>query len=298
MRATAATTYRDSLADLERVSERLADFQRQISSGRRISRPSDDPGGTATAIAERGELGGVEQYTRTADSATSRLTVADSALTDIVDRLSQAQVSVVSAQGSGKTAGEREVAATTLESVRDALAAALNTSFQGVYLFAGADSTSPPYVVGPGGTVSPYQGSTQEVQTDIDRTRTALVGLDGSTISQGGAATDVFTVLTTAAAAARAGDETGLQQALVDLRAAFDRASDAQVRVGTNLSAIDEQQTHLVDRRLAALGRVAKVEDTNMAEAMAGMNQADTAYRASLGAAAQIGRRSLMDYLS
>jgi flagellin-like hook-associated protein FlgL len=43
---------------------------------------------------------------------------------------------------------------------------------------------------------------------------------------------------------------------------------------------------------------VAKVEDTNMAEAIAGLNQADAAYRASLGVAAQLPRRSLMDYLS
>jgi flagellar hook-associated protein 3 FlgL len=290
--------YRDSLAAMERTSERVFEYQKQIASGRRISRPSDDPAGTATAIAERAELASVEQYTRTADSATSRLMVIDSALSGIIDRLSQAQVSVVAAQGSGKTAGEREVAAQTLEGVRDAIASTMNTSFQGVYLFAGADSTSPPFVIGPGGVVSAYQGSAQEVETDIDRTRTALVGLDGSRITQGGAAADVFTVLDQAAAAARAGDENGMQQALMDLRAAFDRASDAQMRVGTSLSAIDAQQAHLADRRLASLGRVAKVEDTNMAEAIAGLNQADAAYRASLGVAAQLPRRSLMDYLS
>jgi flagellin-like hook-associated protein FlgL len=153
-------------------------------------------------------------------------------------------------------------------------------------------------VAGSGGVVSGYQGSTQEVSVDIDRARTALVGLDGSSITQGTAAGDVFTVLDAAAAAARAGDTAGMQQALADLKAAFDRATDAQMRVGTSLAAIDAHETHLVDRKLAALARLSKVEDANLAESIAGMNQAEAAYQASLGATSRITRQSLMDYLS
>ena len=195
MRTTAATTYRDSLAAIERASTRLLEYQRQVATGRRISRPSDDPAGTATAIRERGDVARAEQYSRTSDSATSRLTVVDSALSDIIEQLTHAQVSVVSAQGTEKTPAQREVAAQALESVRDAIAGDLNTSFQGSYLFAGADSTNPPFVIGSGGTVSPYQGSTREVAVDIDTARSATIGIDGSTISQGAAAADVFSVL-------------------------------------------------------------------------------------------------------
>jgi flagellar hook-associated protein 3 FlgL len=298
MRTTAATIYRDSLAAIERASTSLLDYQRQVSSGRRISRPSDDPAGTATAIRERGDVARTEQYSRTSDSATSRLMVVDSALSDIIDQLTHAQVSVVSAQGSEKTPAQRDVAAQALESVRDAIAGDLNTSFQGSYLFAGADSTDPPFAIGSGGTVSAYQGSTREVAVDIDTTRSATIGIDGSTISQGAAAADVFSVLDAAAAAARVGDEAGLAQSLADLQVAFDRATNAQMRVGNNLAAMESLQTQFTDRRLAGLARVAKIEDANMAEAITGMSQADAAYRAALGATAQISKQSLMDYLS
>ena len=298
MRTTAATLYRNSLAAIERASERLLDFQRQVSSGRRISRPSEDPQGTATAIAARGEVAGIEQYIRTADSATSRLTAIDSALSDIIGRLTAAQVSVVSAQGSTKTPAEREAAALAIEGVKDAVLADLNTVFQGAHLFAGAASTTTPYVVGAGGAVSAYQGSTREVEVDIDRVQTAVIGLDGSAIAQGGAASDVFAVLDSAAAAARSGDAAGLQQALVDLDAVFARATEAQTRVGTGLATIETQQSQLVDRRLASHTRLSKVEDANLAEAITGMTQAEASYRAALGATAQTTRQSLMDYLS
>ena len=80
MRMTAASVYRDSIASMERTSQRLLEFQEQVQSGKRINRPSDDPDGLAAAIGERAEVAAIEQYTRTGDSVTSRLTVLDTAL--------------------------------------------------------------------------------------------------------------------------------------------------------------------------------------------------------------------------
>jgi len=296
MRITAATVYRDASASIERASERLLEYQQQVASGKRINRASDDPDGTAASIGERAEVAAVEQYTRTSDSVTARLTVMDTALSDMIDRLTAAQVSVISAQGT-KTAGQREVAALTLEGIKQALLSDLNTSFRGAHLFAGADSADPPFTMS-GNTVSPYQGSTREVDVDIDQTRSVTIGIDGSTIARGAAASDIFAVLDSAIAAARAGDAAGLGQAQADLAAAFDRATNAQMRVGTSLSSIEALQSQLTDRRLAGKARIAKLEDANLATAITGMNQADASYRAALGATGKITQLSLMDYLS
>jgi flagellar hook-associated protein 3 FlgL len=297
MRITAATIYRESSVSIERASERLLEFQRQVASGKRITRPSDDPAGAAASVGERGRIGGLEQYSRTADSVLSRLSVVDSALSDIIDRLTQAQVAVVSAQGSAKTPADREVAAQTLEGVRDAILSDLNTSFRGTHVFAGADSATPPFVVAPDGTVSPYQGSALEVGVDIGERRQVTIGFDGAAIAQGPAGVDIFGALDAAIAAARAGDGAGLAQALTDLGAAFERATTTQMRVGTSLAAIDAQRIQLSDRRLAGQTRVAALEDANLSEAITGMTQADAAYRAALGATGRMTQLSLMDYL-
>jgi flagellar hook-associated protein 3 FlgL len=297
MRMTAATIYRDAGASIEQASEQMLEFQRQVASGRRISRASDDPQGTATAIGERAGIAAVEQYTRTSDSVTARLMVVDTALSDIIERLSQAQVAVVSVQGTPKPAAQREVAAQTLEGIRDAILADLNTSFRGAYLFAGAGSTEPPFAADANGVVGPYAGSTREVAVEIDQNRSVTIGLDGSAIAQGGAAADVFAVLDAASAAARTGDAAGLQQALTDLAAAFDRATFAQMRTGTSLAAIDAQKAQLGERRLAGAARVAAVEHVDLAQAITGLKQAETAYSAALGATGRITQLSLMDYL-
>ena len=47
MRMTAATVYRDATAAMEQASERLVEFQKQVETGKRITKPSDDPDGMA-----------------------------------------------------------------------------------------------------------------------------------------------------------------------------------------------------------------------------------------------------------
>jgi flagellin-like hook-associated protein FlgL len=69
------------------------------------------------------------------------------------------------------------------------------------------------------------------------------------------------------------------------------------MRVGTSLAAIDAQHLQLTDREIAVRARIASLEDANMAEAITGMNQADAAYRAALGAASRMTQLSLLDYL-
>ena len=297
MRITAVTVYRDSAAAIERASEQLADYQRQVASGKRVTRPSDDPDAAAAAIGERAEVAAVEQYTRTADSVTARLMVMDAALSDLVDRLSLAQATVVAAQGSTKAPVEREAAAQTLEGIKQALVASLNSSFRGAHLFAGANSLEPPYVM-TGTTVGPYQGATQEVTVDLDPTRVATIGMNGSAIAQGSAARDLFATLDAAISAARAGDSAALGAAGAELAAAFDRATAAQLRVGTSLASLDALRTQLTDRRLAGNARIAKLEDADLAAAITGMNQADASYRAALATTGRITQLSLMDYLT
>jgi len=57
------------------------------------------------------------------------------------------------------------------------------------------------------------------------------------------------------------------------------------------------QQGRVSALKRASETRVAELEGANLAEAISGMNQAETAYRAALGAIGTRGRVSLMDYL-
>ena len=97
MRISFQTGYRDSLADIERSAEAMAKYQRQVSSGKRLQAPSDDPTAAVGAVAEHTEIGAIDQYIEAADSANSRLTVIDTVLGDMIEKLRHILGSVPSA---------------------------------------------------------------------------------------------------------------------------------------------------------------------------------------------------------
>ncbi len=123
------------------------------------------------------------------------------------------------------------------------------------------------------------------------------IAFDGSGIAKGGDPTDVFTVLANLITAVKAGDNVGIGQGMAGLDRATDRATLKQTQVGTNLSALDDARARLSTARLDVRAQLSKTEDANMVSAITQMSQADTAYRAALGAFSRVGSVSLMDYL-
>jgi flagellar hook-associated protein 3 FlgL len=297
MRVTFAQQYRQSLDNMQQAAQRLADYQRQVSSGKRLERISDDPAAAAGAVSERNGLAQIDQYTQSNDSAYSRLTVVDTVMSDIITKLTAAQVSAASAAGTNASAAQRTAAAQQLSGLKDALLDDFNTSFQGNYVFSGTASTTKPYVTGAGGTVNPYAGSNTEVFVDVAHGRAVPIGMDGSALTQGSASTDLFTTMDNLISAINAGDNDGISKYTAEVNDAFARVTTAQSRVGTAMNTLESEQQQMTTAKLASTKRLSQLEDANMVDAISGMQEADTAYKASLAASANTSKLSLMDYL-
>jgi flagellar hook-associated protein 3 FlgL len=289
--------HRNAEAGIETAAARLMEFQRQVSTGKRIAKPSDDPSATLGSVAEHHETAAIDQYSRATDTIGSRLAVVDTVLSDIITQLTAAQVSSASARGSSKTQIQRDAAANELAAIRDTIFSDMTTAFNGSYLFSGTNSTVAPYSRPPGGPISPYAGSANEMVVDIDQQRAIKMAFNGQQIAQGADAQDIFVEFDNLIAAVRAGNDAGIDAGMAALDRMFDRVSTAQGRVGADLRTIDEQKLRLDNLKRSSAKRISALEDTNMAEAISEMAQADAAYRAALGAASTVTKQSLMDYL-
>jgi flagellar hook-associated protein 3 FlgL len=275
----------------------VMEFQRQVSTGKRIEKPSDDQSATLGSIGEHNETAALDQYERTTDTVASRLAVVDTVLSDLIMQLERGQVASAGARGSTKTQPQRDAAATELEAIRDTIFSDMTTSFNGTYLFSGSNSTVAPYSRPPAGPISAYAGTTNEMLVDVDQQRAVKITFDGQQLTRGGDAQDIFVEFDNLIAAVRAGDDPGIDAGMAALQRMFDRVTTAQGRVGADLRTIDEQKLRLDELKRSSAKRISALEDTNMAEAISGMAQADAAYRAALGAASTVTKQSLMDYL-
>src|SRR5437867_784402 len=76
--------------DIQHASERLSALSQQMSSGKRINRPSDDPSGVGQTISMRQLQSGMQQYQSNLNTAKGQLGFVDSTAGDMTDMMNQA----------------------------------------------------------------------------------------------------------------------------------------------------------------------------------------------------------------
>jgi flagellar hook-associated protein 3 FlgL len=295
MRVTFQSTFRNGLFDVSNAAEQLATKSTQVSSGKKMQAPADDPGSFAGGVRERTEMATLDRYITSGDSVGSRLSVVDSVLSDIITEVEAAQSAGAAGRSTVITQAQRDATSLQITGIRDSIMRSLNTQYQGVHLFSGGQSSTSPYAAGP--PISGYQGDANVISVDVTRGRAVQVTFDGSEIAQGTAANDIFTTLTNLANAVKTGNMAGIDASIVEVNAAHDRATTAQSKVGTDIAGLTEDHNRLDELKRAADSRRSQFEDANMAQSISAMQQSTQAYNAALAALGKAGQLSLLDYL-
>jgi hypothetical protein len=170
----------ESLDAINTAAQQFARAQEQAPPGAAAIRQRR-PGGHAAGD-RRTEMGTLDAYTRSADTARARLSVLDGVLTALVDTLSEAQATAATARGNTADQATREALVLKLQGQRDRTASFLNSTFRGTYLFSGSAALTPPYVFAAG--VWTYQGNSAPVTVDIGRSRSATIAMDSRAIAK------------------------------------------------------------------------------------------------------------------
>jgi flagellar hook-associated protein 3 FlgL len=152
MRLSTANTFDANIDALNTRRSDLARTQLEISSGKRIAVPSDDP--SAMARAERA-LGGIQRSDirqRAVDSSKTAMTLSEQALGDATTLLQSVRETLVSAGTATISDSDRQTLADKLRSMRsDLLAVANRSDGAGSYLFGGQGADQPPFIDAPSG---------------------------------------------------------------------------------------------------------------------------------------------------
>jgi len=163
MRVTQGMTSRSILRDLDNSRSRLGTIQREISSTKRISKPSDDPFGTGRTLQLSSELEGFKQYKSNVDDGTGWVTATEASLSHITETLQRARELLV--QGGNDSNGQvaREGIAAEIEALTEAVKQEANGTFDGRFIFSGTETETRPYELGASDAYSGNEGSIKRV---------------------------------------------------------------------------------------------------------------------------------------
>lgn len=169
MRLSTAYNYQTSVSLLESRQSQLNEAQERMSTGKRVSKPSDDPAALARSERALSEQMQSETRLRAIDASRNAMTLTESALGSAIDLTQSVRETLVSAGNGGYSTSERTMLVAELRGLRAQLLAAANQSDgNGGYLFGGQGMKTAPFADTAAGVVSqvPDQDSAYQAATE------------------------------------------------------------------------------------------------------------------------------------
>ena len=146
MRVSTAYIFDQNLSAMLNQQSELGKTQLQVSTGKRILNPSDDPAGSVQILNLQRELGLSEQYLVNADKAENKQVIEEGALQSSTDMLQRIRELAVQALNATNTQSDRQAISSEIGQLNEQLLAMANTrDSNGDYLFSGFSSNSQPY---------------------------------------------------------------------------------------------------------------------------------------------------------
>lgn len=197
MRISTQTIYEMGSARISDLQVAQTRTQQQLSTGRRILTPADDPVSSARAMVVTQSDAMNEQFSTNRQNAKSSLSVVEGTLAGVTSLLQDAKVLTINAGNGALSASDRASLATELRGQFDQLLGLANTTDgTGNYLFSGYQTSSPPFVQTSAGVQ--YQGDQGQRMLQVDNARQMALSDTGTAVFES-ARTGNGTFLTTAA---------------------------------------------------------------------------------------------------
>ena len=215
MRVTSQNLNNFAVQQLGTQSARLQDLQRQLSTGLKAERPSDDPASIRKALIESDRVGRFEQHEESLSQNTARLGQAHTQLQEVQQLFVRAKEIALSGRQATDNS-EVDILAQELDGILDQLVTIANSEDHNGFLFAGTRTSGRPFSADVSTqTISPYAGTEDslhlyitgretsvslqpglDVFSGVNRGSAEIIGDNGIAIGSGGASAVGFHRLT------------------------------------------------------------------------------------------------------
>ena len=298
-RITESMTGRRLLADLNASTNRIAQYQRQISSGRRIEKPSDDALATHNAMRLRSELQAIENDQRSISDAKGWLDTTEAALGSITDIVQRASELVLQGANGTMAQTDRNKIADEVDQLIETAKSAANANYGGRYVFSGTMTNVKPYL---SGAVDTWQGDLGgQIFRQVGAGQTIAVNVRGEDVLGNGNVPGDDKLLGTLRRVAddlRSGNLTDLRGVdIADLKKNLEQVTSARGVIGALSTRIESASNRLSQIELATTGLLSETEDTDVAKALIELTTQQNVYQAALKSGQTLIQPSLLDFL-
>lgn len=293
MRITQGMIADTMLFNVENNQTRIEQLQSQLTSGSRITKPSDDPIGAARALTFQEGIDQTTQYLTNIDQATGWLNTTDSTLNSVSALVQRARELAIQAASDTTSGQDRSAIAAEVQQLQQHALNLAQAKYGASFLFSGNASDQPGYLqANPSSVVGAWQGNDNQVMREISPGVTMGVNADARATFD-----PIFTALNLLQTGAATNTTATIQSSIASLDTALNSVINTRAQLGAKVNRLDFLSQRLNDVKVNTTGLLSQVKDVDMAQAITNFSMAQTVYQASLKAGAQALQPSLLDYL-
>ncbi|MFP7171052.1 flagellar hook-associated protein FlgL [Terribacillus sp. 7520-G] len=276
----------NSYSDLNKYSE-------QLSSGKKITKPSDDPVVATKGMGYRTEVREVEQYKRNLSEAQTWIDNSDSALNNATSALQRIRELAVQASNGTYEEGQRENIAEEVDQLKEQLATIANTQVNGKYIFNGTNTDAAPVTINEDGSVT-VDNNSNAVSLTLSKGVDVKVNVDGDAVF----GEKLFSDLESFSAALRSDTpDEDLDAYIGTIDENINSLINERADLGARMNRLDLVSSRLDDQELSATELMSNNEDAEMEEVIMNLVSQEAVHRAAMSAGARIIQPTLMDFL-
>ncbi|NRF58844.1 flagellar hook-associated protein FlgL [Citrobacter braakii] len=300
MRISTQMMYQQNMRGITNSQAEWIKFGEQMSTGKRVINPSDDPIAASQAVVLSQAQAQNRQYTLARTFATQKVSLEENVLSRATTAITAAQEKIVSAGNGTLSDDNRASLATDLQGIRDQLMNLANsTDGNGRYIFGGYKTEVPPFAQ----TDGTYSGGTENITQQVDAARSMVIGHTGDKIFNSVTSnavpepdgskseTNLFVMLDTAIAALNTpieGDDVAKAKAAeaIDktnrgLKNSLNNVLSVRAELGTQLSELSSLDSLGADRALGQTQQMSNLVDVDWNAAISSYVMQQAALQAS-----------------
>ena len=285
------------LAGIQRTQSEEQTALQELSTGKRVNVPSDDPAAAVAMIQNQLLTSAVDQYTKNVTSILSVLQTADSTLSSVQASVNQAITLGTEGANGTVTAAQRQALAQQVQGIFSSVLSAANLNYNGVYVFGGTDENSQPYAADSGSSTGyAYSGNDETNSVEIGSGYSIQINLPGGQLFSS-SGSDLLGSLNQLATALQSGTSTDISSATSQVESALSYFNQQREFYGNAMSQLSSQESFLSQEKVNLSSEENTLVGADATQAATMLSQAQTSNSAILAAAAKILPESLLNYL-
>ena len=291
MRVTQSMISNSTLRNITNSYSKMAQLNEQMTTGKKFSKPSDDPVAAMRAMGYRTDLNRVEQYQQNIAEVQSWTDSVDDALDQVGLALQKIRELTVQASNGALEGNQRSYIAAEMDQLKEQITNIGDTQIGGKYIFGGTKTNIRPS--------DDFSKATGQIEVEVFSGIKLPLNYEGASIFSGlvGDSTQTGEIDKLIESLNSNASEEEIGSFLSTIDAQIDNLLSARATIGARQNRVELMADRLSSQEVFSTRILSDNEDVDLERVIIDLTSQESVHRAAMSVGAQIIQPTLMDFL-